>query len=198
MPPDGAPVRIQVGGSLSVVLGSRSFDAPTSPRPTTTLDLISYGAAAPLGFDPSRPDRSFKYDIGRRFGFIDGRPGNFWTINGHLYPAVPMFMVADGDVVRVTISNHSGEVHPMHLHGHQAVVLRRNDVAATGSPWWIDTLNVNDGESYEVAFVANNPGIWVDHCHNLNHAVEGLIAHLMYEGVTTPYRVGGAGRNHPE
>jgi FtsP/CotA-like multicopper oxidase with cupredoxin domain len=198
MPPDGAPVRIQVGGSLSVVLGSRSFNAPTSPRPTATLDLLSYGAAAPLGFDPGRPDRTFRYDIGRRFGFLDGRPGYYWTINGHLYPDVPMFMVAEGDVVRMTIRNHSGEVHPMHLHGHHAVVLSRNGVATTGSPWWVDSLNVNDGETYDIAFVADNPGIWADHCHNLNHAVKGLMVHLMYEGVTTPYLIGGPNGNQPE
>jgi hypothetical protein len=37
----------------------------------------------------------------------------------------------------------------------------------------------------------------MDHCHNLPHAAQGLVAHLMYEGVTTPYRVGHQG-NHPE
>jgi FtsP/CotA-like multicopper oxidase with cupredoxin domain len=181
-----------------VVLGSSSFDAPVAPRPTATLDLLHYGTAAPLGFDPDQPDRRFTYSIGRRFGFLDGRPGYYWTINGHLYPDVPMFVVAEGDVVRMTISNHSGEVHPMHLHGHHAVVLSRNGVAATGSAWWVDSLNVNDGETYDIAFVANNPGIWVDHCHNLNHAVQGLIVHLMYEGVTTPYVIGGANGNQPE
>jgi FtsP/CotA-like multicopper oxidase with cupredoxin domain len=109
-----------------------------------------------------------------------------------------MFMVAEGDVVTMTIENHSGEVHPMHLHGHHAVVLSRDGVAATGSPWWIDSLNVRDGESYDIAFVADNPGIWVDHCHNLKHAAQGLLAHLMYIGYTTPYRVGGDANNQPE
>ena len=109
-----------------------------------------------------------------------------------------MFMVAEGDVIRMTIMNDSGEVHPMHLHGHHALVLSRNGVAATGSPWWVDSLNVNDGESYEIAFIADNPGIWVDHCHNLPHAVDGLITHLMYEGVTTPFVVGGKAGNKPE
>ncbi|MEV6816701.1 multicopper oxidase domain-containing protein [Micromonospora sp. NPDC051296] len=198
MPIDGTAVRVQVGGAPSVVLGSNSFDAPTTPRPTATLDLLRYGTRAPLGFDPGKPDRSFRYDIGRRLGFLDGRPGYYWTINGHLYPDVPMFMVGEGDVVRMTISNGSGEVHPMHLHGHHAVVLSRNGAAATGSPTWVDSLNVNDGESYEIAFVANNPGIWVDHCHNLTHAVEGLIAHLMYEGFETPYVIGDATGNQPE
>ncbi len=55
----------------------------------------------------------------------------------------------------------------MHLHGHHAVVLARNGVPATGSPWWFDSLNVANGDSFDVAFVADNPGIWMDHCHQL-------------------------------
>ena len=61
----------------------------------------------------------------------------------------------------------------------------------------MDSLEVPSGESYRIAFLADNPGIWLDHCHNLPHAKQGLIAHLMYAGVTTPYRVGHAD-NHPE
>jgi hypothetical protein len=41
----------------------------------------------------------------------------------------------------------------------------------------------------------------MDHCHNLPHAAEGLIAHLAYAGVSTPYEVGRDGdgaHNHPE
>jgi FtsP/CotA-like multicopper oxidase with cupredoxin domain len=195
MPADGRPVRVQIGGPLSVVLGARSFDAPTTARPAATLDLLSYGTPAPIGFDPTKPDRTFRYAIGRRPGFIDGRPGMYWTINGHLFPDVPMFMVREGDVVKMRISNSSGEVHPMHLHGHHAVVLARNGVPATGTPWWIDSLNVDNGESYDIAFRADNPGIWVDHCHNLPHAQQGLLGHLMYEGVTTPFVFGGSAGN---
>ena len=198
MPADGTPVRVHIGGPTGVVLGSRSYQALAAPKPSATLDLLGYGTPVPLSFDPDRADRRFRYDIGRRPGFLDGRPGLFWTVNGRLYPDVPMFLVAEGNVVRMSISNHSGEVHPMHLHGHHAVVLSRNGEPATGSPWWVDSLNVGDGESYIIAFVAGNPGIWMDHCHNLTHAVDGLLAHLMYEGVTTPFLVGGTAGNRPE
>jgi FtsP/CotA-like multicopper oxidase with cupredoxin domain len=198
MPADGSPVRIHLGGPAGVVLGSRKFDAPPSPKPEATLDLLTYGTTAPLGFDPETPNRRFRYEIGRRPGFLHGRPGLWWTINGHLFPDLPMFVVAEGDVVRMRVANDSGEVHPMHLHGHHAVVLARNGVPATGSPWWVDSLNVADGESYDIAFVADNPGIWTDHCHNLRHAVEGLLAHLMYQGVSTPFAVGGTAGNEPE
>jgi FtsP/CotA-like multicopper oxidase with cupredoxin domain len=181
-----------------VVLGTSSSAAPTVPRPSTTLDLLSYGTPSAPAFDPAHPNRTFRYDIGRRPGFINGRPGLFWTINGHLFPGVPMFMVSEGDVVRMTIANHSGEAHPMHLHGHHALVLSRNGIPATGSPWSTDSLEVGNGESFEIAFVANNPGIWMDHCHNLPHAAQGLTAHLMYEGVTTPFEVRGNAHNRPE
>jgi FtsP/CotA-like multicopper oxidase with cupredoxin domain len=107
-------------------------------------------------------------------------------------------MVREGDVVRMRISNTSGEVHPMHLHGHHAVVLARDGVPATGSPWWVDSLDVPDGATFDVAFVADNPGLWMDHCHNLAHPKQGLVAHLMYEGVTTPYRAGADTPNDPE
>jgi len=197
-PEDGSAVTVQLGAS-SLVVGPRDADAPPPPpEPADEVDLLSYGSPAPLGFDPDHADRRFDYSIGRRPGFVQGKPGIWWTINGHMWPNVPMFMVADGDVVRMTIDNHSGTLHPMHLHGHHAVVLSRNGVAATGSPWWFDSLNVKNGERYEIAFVADNPGIWLDHCHNLQHAADGLVAHLMYVGVTTPYRIGGHAANHPE
>jgi FtsP/CotA-like multicopper oxidase with cupredoxin domain len=188
-----APARVELGGS-ALVLGSGALSVK---QPEQVLDQLTYGTPEPLGFDPAHADRRFRYSIGRRPGFLDGKPGMWWSINGHLFPDVPMFVVAEGDVVRMTVSNHSGATHPMHLHGHHAVVLSRNGTRATGAPWWVDSLDVASGDSYEIAFVADNPGVWMDHCHNLPHAAQGLVAHLMYEGVTTPYKIGNQG-NDPE
>ena len=196
--PDSGAARVRLGGARSLVVGPEGVDAPDVPQPRTTLDLLQYGTPVPPGFDADRPDRVFDYVIGRRIGLIDGRPGNFWTVNGHMFPDVPMFHVAEGDVVRFRVVNDSGEVHPMHLHGHHVVVRSRNGVVAQGSPWVVDSLDIYPGESYELAFVADNPGIWSDHCHTLAHAVDGLIAHLMYDGVTTQFTIGGPHGNHPE
>jgi FtsP/CotA-like multicopper oxidase with cupredoxin domain len=197
MPADGTAVRIQVSKGRAVILGAGS--PPAEPvQPPGTVDLLGYGTPKKLGFDPARADRHFDYRIGRRPGFVRGRPGLWWSINGHLYPNVPMFTVREGDIVVMRIENRSGEVHPMHLHGHHALVLSRNGVPATGSPWWVDSLDVANKETYEIAFLASNPGIWMDHCHNLVHAAEGFVAHLMYEGVTTPYVIGGPPDNQPE
>jgi len=198
-PGDGSAARVHVGGARSVVVGPPGSTVPPAvDQPREVFDALSYGSPAGLGFDPSHPDRTFDYTIGRRIGLIDGRPGMYWTINGRLFPDVPMFPVTEGDVVRMRIANNSGEVHPMHLHGHHVVVLARNSIAAQGSPWWIDSLDVHPGETYDVAFVADNPGIWSDHCHTLPHAVEGLVAHVMYDGVATPFTINGRAGNHPE
>ena len=196
-PPRGA-ARLHVGGARSILAGDPAASAPAARQPSETLDLLAYGDPAPLGLDPTSPDRTYDYVIARRFGLIDGRPGNFWTINGRLFPDVPMFHVSEGDVVVMRIVNDSGEVHPMHLHGHHVVVLSRDGVAASGSPWWVDSLDVHPGETYEIAFVADNPGIWSDHCHTLPHAVDGLVAHVMYDGVTTPFTINGDAGNRPE
>ena len=196
VPATGA-VRVELSGA-SLVVGPPGSTTPLTRAPTDTVDLLGYGSPAPLGFDPDRPDRTFAYSIGRRPGFVKGRPGVHWSINGKLYPNIPMFVVSEGDVVRMEILNRSSETHPMHLHGHHVVVLSRDGKPATGSPWWTDSLEVPIGARFEVAFVADNPGIWMDHCHNLPHAQEGLIAHLMYDGVTTPYRMGGTTPNEPE
>ncbi len=193
-----APARIDAGGGTALVVGPPGTDVPAGPQPERSMDLLAYGAPAELPFDPADADRRFGYEIGRRIGLLDGRPGFWWTINGRVFPDVPMFSVEEGDVARMTITNDSGDVHPMHLHGHHAVVLSRNGVPSTGSPWWVDSLNVKDGETYEIAFLADNPGIWMDHCHNLDRARDGLVAHLAYARVTGPFRIGGDAHNEPE
>ena len=197
--PESGTVRVQSGAATAYVIGPE--DAPAESRPTqpkAELDLLTYGSPQPLPFETDDPDRSFEYSIGRRPGFLDGKPGFWWSINGDVFPDVPMYTVREGDVVTFRIENNSGEAHPMHLHGHHAVVVARDGEESRGSPVWVDSVEVEDGETVEIAFKADNPGVWMFHCHNLPHAAEGLSAHLVYEGVSTPYTVGGDTDNEPE
>lgn len=85
----------------------------------------------------------------------------------------------------------------MHLHGHHITVLTRNGEPVSGSPWVVDTLNVAPGEVYDFAFQGNNPGIWMDHCRNLDHVAGGMSMHIAYEGVTTPFEAGPDTPNQP-
>ncbi|MFF6877534.1 multicopper oxidase domain-containing protein [Streptomyces sp. NPDC012474] len=177
------------------------------PMPTATGPLFAplhygsrtttTGAATPFG-PGTRYDRDFHLVLGNSLGFFDGRPMVLWTVNNAVYPDIPALLVREGDRVRVSFVNRSLDDHPMHLHGHRMLVLSRNGQRATGSPWWTDTLNIAPGERFEVAFRADNPGLWMDHCHNLDHARDGMVLHLAYDGVATPYEAGSATGNLPE
>ncbi|WP_329089812.1 multicopper oxidase family protein [Streptosporangium sp. NBC_01469] len=170
--------------------------APPVPRDAPLFDPATYGTPAPVPF--TRFDRDFTVVIDDGIGFYDGAVHFLPTINGHSFPDTPVQVVRRGDVVRMTFVNRSHQVHPMHLHGHHALVLSRNGRPAGGSPWWIDTLAVQPGETYEVGFLADNPGVWMDHCHDLGHAADGMVTHLTYEGVSTPYEIGRKTPNRPE
>jgi FtsP/CotA-like multicopper oxidase with cupredoxin domain len=195
-----SPVRLSLDGTTAAI-GFSPHGAP--PRgagtPGPVFDPLTYGRPGPTPFNASSSfDRRFELEISRKPGFFDGDPGLQWAINGGIYPDVPMFVVEKGDLVEITLKNDTKAIHPMHLHGHHALVLSRDGVPASGSPWWVDTLDLQPGESYVVAFRADNPGVWMDHCHNLRHAADGLTMHVAYAGVTTPFRVGDASDNEPE
>lgn len=142
-------------------------------------------------------DREFIMILGNKMGFYNGTLHFLWTINGEVYPRVPTFVVQEGDRVKTTFVNKSLGEHPMHLHGHHMTVLKKNGETVK-TPWLTDTLNVMPGESYEVAFLADNPGMWMDHCHNLDHAATGMILHLMYDNVLPSYEVGTRSGNLPD
>jgi FtsP/CotA-like multicopper oxidase with cupredoxin domain len=196
--PAGPVTLTGLGDGVRLLLG----DAPAAaPRSTggPDLDLLTYGSATTAAIDPDgRFDRDFRIEMDRKIGFQNGRISYQWAINGRTYPRMPMLMVTQGDLVRTTFVNRTTADHPMHLHGHHMLVLSRNGRRSTGSPWWSDTLNVGPGEQYVVAFRADNPGIWMDHCHDLQHAADGFVMHLAYQGVTARYRIGSDTPNQPE
>lgn len=57
---------------------------------------------------------------------MGGMQYNYFTINGRAYPETPEWTVKRGDVVRVRIANVPNLIHPMHLHGHDFVVLAKD------------------------------------------------------------------------
>ncbi|MET8154810.1 multicopper oxidase domain-containing protein [Sphaerisporangium sp. NPDC005289] len=153
------------------------------------LDLTRYGTpAGPLPYNgSSRFDRDFTMVLDQGLAVSEGRPLYAHTVNGRAFPSVPTQQVRDGDLVRMTVVNRGRETHPWHLHGHRVLVLARDGRAPTGTPLWLDTFDVRPGEVWQVAFRASNPGVWMNHCHNLSHADQGMMLMLDYEGVTTPF-----------
>ncbi|WP_232667086.1 multicopper oxidase family protein [Pseudonocardia sp. TRM90224] len=163
-------------------------EAPVAdPAGWPELDLLHYGVAAPAPFDPDQPDRRITMVLDRGVALVDGLPAYAHTVDGYGHPSIPDQIVGAGEVVRFTVVNRSLETHPWHLHGHPVLVLSRNEALSTGSPLWVDTFDVRGGETWDVAFHATNPGVWMNHCHNLPHAHQGMMLRLRYEGVTTPF-----------
>ncbi|MET7709873.1 multicopper oxidase family protein [Micromonospora sp. NPDC005413] len=155
----------------------------TGPVSTATgawpvLDPLTYGVGSPVPW--SRYDRKFTLVLDRGLDLHGLLPRYAHTVNGAADPDIPPQVVRLGDVVTFTIVNRSLVVHPWHLHGHHVLVLSRNGVPATGSPLWLDSFDVRPGDVWEVAFQADNPGSWANHCHNLGHADAGMMLHLMY------------------
>jgi FtsP/CotA-like multicopper oxidase with cupredoxin domain len=97
--------------------------------------------------------------------------GMVWALNGRAdMPDAPLLEAARGQTVRLRLVNDTAWPHAMHLHGHH---FRRVDGPAPGP--WRDTLLMDRGETAEIAFVADNPGDWLLHCHMLAHAATGMM-----------------------
>jgi FtsP/CotA-like multicopper oxidase with cupredoxin domain len=128
--------------------------------------------------ETTRPDKQFQLTLSGGM-MMGGEGANTWTINGKAYPNTNPLVVKQGDRVRVRLFNMSMEDHPMHLHGHSFAVLQYDGRPIT--PMVRDTLTVRHMESYDVEFVADNPGTWFFHCHNAEHMEGGLITLVKYQ-----------------
>ncbi|NBC70739.1 multicopper oxidase domain-containing protein [Paenibacillus sacheonensis] len=175
--------------SLSIRIGSGSH--PQHSEGGKLFSFVDYGMPLPNDPAPSvEPDRHFELKLGQTL-FAK-------SINGKSFHEIPPMTVKEGDHILISVSNEGGGDHPFHVHGHTFRVLSRNGVALKGSPVYLDTLLTKKGETYELYMEANNPGLWMAHCHNLKHASMGMSMMLDYEGITTPYRVGTKSGNLPD
>jgi FtsP/CotA-like multicopper oxidase with cupredoxin domain len=112
--------------------------------------------------------------------------GKIWFINGvaaegHVMD--PMLTLQGGRSHVLSMTNATAWHHPIHLHGHSFRVISRNGTP-TSHREWQDTVLMAPRERIEIAFVADNPGDWMFHCHILEHQAAGMMGVI---------RVGAAG-----
>ncbi|MEQ8666994.1 MAG: multicopper oxidase family protein [Rhodospirillales bacterium] len=109
---------------------------------------------------------------GRRMAIQDlVGEGKVWAFNGIVdLPDEPLFAARPGETVRIRMINDTSWPHAMHTHGHH---FRRVGAAGELGPWR-DTLVVERGETADIAFVADNPGKWLFHCHMVEHTAAGM------------------------
>jgi len=113
-------------------------------------------------------------------GMIGGMHRMAWTVNGKPIPDnghahQPLLTLGLGRSYVLELVNDTQWHHPIHLHGHVFRVLTR-DGKSTRRREWLDTVLLDPRTRAEIAFVADNPGDWMLHCHVLEHQASGMMA----------------------
>ena len=106
--------------------------------------------------------------------------GMAWTINGRSMPDdghdhAPALTLEHGRSIVFELVNDTQWHHPIHLHGHAFRVITREG-RPTRYREWLDTVLLPPRTRAEIAFVADNPGNWMLHCHVLDHQGAGMMA----------------------
>ena len=101
-----------------------------------------------------------------------------WSIDGQVYPDAEPLTVRPGERVRVALTNRTGMWHPMHLHGH---FFRLLDTGVEPSLCPLKhTVSLAPKGTARFEFLADNPGRWFFHCHNLYHLEAGMAREWIY------------------
>ncbi|KAI9690252.1 MAG: hypothetical protein M1822_009213 [Bathelium mastoideum] len=101
------------------------------------------------------------------------------------------FVLNHLEVVEIVLNNDDPGKHPFHLHGHNFQAVWRSDedagfydataanVTFPAKPMRRDTLVVNPNGNTVIRFRADNPGVWLYHCHIEWHVDSGLMATMV-------------------
>jgi iron transport multicopper oxidase len=98
------------------------------------------------------------------------------------------FILNEGEVVEIVLNSDDPGKHPFHLHGHAFQAVWRgeeNDGYYSGNeslsqiPMRRDTFMVRPQSNIVLRFRADNPGVWLFHCHIEWHIDSGLVATMI-------------------
>lgn len=102
------------------------------------------------------------------------------------------FILGHNQIIEIVINNRDTGKHPFHLHGHNFQTIARSEFNAgdfslgnstensyPAIPMRRDTILVNPGGYVVFRFAADNPGVWLFHCHIEWHMDQGLIATMV-------------------
>ncbi|MBO1419092.1 multicopper oxidase family protein [Streptomyces sp. FH025] len=130
------------------------------------LTAAQLKADASVRLPAKAPDRTVALELTGVMAKAD------WAFNGRKYDPAQRYPVAAGERVRLEFRNSTSMWHPVHLHGHS--------FALPGDGPRKDTAIVLPGATLAVDFDADNPGLWMVHCHNVYHAENGMMTVLGY------------------
>ncbi len=152
----------------------RALDLPRNPLPQPDLAVAERHELTLEGGMMG----GMRRDMG---GMMGGGPA--WSINGMSMTGdghagmEPALTFRHGRSVVLKLRNDTAWWHPMHFHGHSFLVLDRNGMSVPHRQWQ-DTVLMAPRDTVEVAFVADNPGDWMLHCHVMDHQMTGMMTVL--------------------
>jgi FtsP/CotA-like multicopper oxidase with cupredoxin domain len=160
--------KIKVSGTL---VKTPSFDFPTNKMVPNWQGAFS-----------EKIDKEYVLDARRKKGGsgVGMMTEPEWTINGKAYPDYDSFTLKYGEFNKIRFRNNSSRLHPMHLHGQFFKVVSRNGTLVD-EQYFRDTVLVKPKEVVDIALVPLDRGIWVNHCHILEHAAAGMITAVTVE-----------------
>jgi FtsP/CotA-like multicopper oxidase with cupredoxin domain len=133
-----------------------------------TIDMFTAATSVNLG--PPEPDLNLPVVLGGDMVKYD------WMINGEPYSKTNPLHVKQGQRPTITFDNTTMMYHPMHLHGHTFQLIKPNGAPGARK----DTVIVLPRQQVKAVLVADNPGFWMLHCHNLYHQYAGMQTRLDY------------------
>jgi FtsP/CotA-like multicopper oxidase with cupredoxin domain len=103
----------------------------------------------------------------------------FFTINDEVWPDNAAVELKRDDVEIWDIRNESPQDHPVHVHGAFFEVLASASGKGPAPSGWKDTVNVPRRSSVRFAIRFETRGIWMLHCHILEHLDTGMLVNVI-------------------
>ncbi|MBS4727755.1 multicopper oxidase family protein [Mycobacterium sp. SM1] len=144
-----------------------AFRPPELKRRVGTVEMFS---PSPAAASPRTADVDLHVRLSGQMMPYD------WLINGHHFDDTRPLRVRQGQQATITFDNTSTMWHPMHLHGHVFQVMKPDGGAGPCK----DTVIVLPRQKLTVVLAADNPGVWMLHCHNTYHIAAGMMTTLDY------------------
>lgn len=108
--------------------------------------------------------------------------GKAWAINGEVGPSqASLGEFALGSTIVLEIENQTAFAQPLHLHGHVWQLIEDSSAELKTPQPWRDTTVVPARGRQKLAFLADNPGLWV---------LQSLVAERCDSGLITGFKVG--------
>ncbi|MEU3906842.1 multicopper oxidase family protein [Streptomyces goshikiensis] len=156
---------LRTGAGTAPTASTRPAELESRPLPADELK-----AAGSVALDGREPDRTLQMRL----------TGNMqrynWAFDNEPYTPEQRRPVKAGERVRIEFANSTPMWHPLHLHGHTFALGTGGQGGARK-----DTTIILPGQRLTVEFDADNPGLWMAHCHNVYHSESGMMTVLGYQ-----------------